>query len=415
MSDHLQRAERVLERINELASVSEDENFIVRTYGTDAFLRGRDKIQHWMDQAGLESSVDNIGNIRGRLSSKNKNAKSFIIASHIDTVVNAGKFDGPLGVLMGLDLLETLIRLKTNLPFHIELIGFCDEEGCRFHSTYLGSKIIVGALDKNILNAKDTAGISLEEVIKQNGGDVNKLSKDAIAKEDCVGYFEMHIEQGPVLYEKDIPVGWVSAIAGQRRAGMVFNGEAGHAGTVPMNLRKDALACASEFVLAVEEYARKHSANLVATIGKLHIINSASNVIPGEVITSLDIRSADEMKLTEGYNEIKKMAVEICENRGIVLEWNLVQETKPVICDNKMNNLLAESIDEAGFEKMPLVSGAGHDAVPVSEIAPVAMLFIRCFKGISHNPLEDVELKDIAAAIKVSDTFINKWIAIHNS
>jgi allantoate deiminase len=415
MNDHLSRAEKTLEWINELASISEDENFIVRTYGTDAFLRGRDKIQQWMKDAGLETRVDNIGNIRGRLLSKNKNAKTFIIASHIDTVVNAGKFDGPLGVLMGLDLLEEIKRQNIPLPFHIELIGFCDEEGCRFHSTYLGSKVIVGSLDKNILNAKDTAGISLEDVIKQNGGDVNKLSKDAIAKQDCLGYFEMHIEQGPVLYEKDIPVATVSAISGQRRAGMVFNGEAGHAGTVPMKMRKDALTCASEFILAVEKYAAEHHNDLVATIGKLHIINAASNVIPGEVITSLDIRSADENKLETGYNEIKAIAETICNKRGIVLEWSVVQETKPVICDNRMSRLLAESIGEAGFEKIELVSGAGHDAVPLSEIAPVAMLFIRCFKGISHNPLENVDLKDIAAAIKVSDTFIKKWIAIHNS
>ena len=414
MSDHLQRAEKILQRINELASISEDENFIVRTYGTPVFITGRNKVEGWMKEAGLQTRVDNIGNIRGRLLSNNPNSKTLVIASHIDTVVNAGRFDGPLGVLMGIDLLEQLIQSKKELPFHIELIGFCDEEGCRFHTTYLGSKAVAGSFDKEILDAKDERGISLDEVIESMGGNVNELSKDAIAKGNWLGYFEIHIEQGPVLYEKDIPVGLVTAIAGQCRAGMVFNGEAGHAGTVPMNMRKDALACAAEFVLAVEKFAavREH---LVATVGKLHIINSASNVIPGEVITSLDLRSANETVLASSYDAIKMIAEEICSKRGIVLEWNLIQQSKPVICDEGMSNLLKQSISGAGLETIELVSGAGHDAVPVSEVSPVAMLFVRCFKGISHNPLENVELKDIAAAIKVSDTFINKWIKIHNS
>jgi len=409
MSDHLQRAEKTLQRINELASISEDENFIVRTYGTQAFITGRNKVEQWMKEAGLQTQVDNIGNIRARLLSNNPNAKTFVIASHIDTVVNAGKFDGPLGVLMGLDLLEQLIQSKTELPFHIELIGFCDEEGVRFHTTYIGSKVVAGSFDNSFLDAKDERGISLQEVIEGMHGNVNELSKDAIAKGDWLGYFEIHIEQGPVLYEKNVPVGLVTAIAGQCRAGMVFNGELGHAGTVPMNMRKDALACAAEFVLAVEKFASEKE-NLVATVGKLHIINSASNVIPGEVITSLDLRSADEKILASSYEAIKKIAEDICSKRDIVLEWSLVQQTKPVICDRAMNDLLKQSISNAGFETLDLVSGAGHDAVPVSKVSPVAMMFVKCFKGISHNPLENVELKDIEAAIKVSDTFIQQLI-----
>ncbi|HLG41158.1 MAG TPA: allantoate amidohydrolase [Chitinophagaceae bacterium] len=410
MGNELQRAEKILERINELASISEEEKCITRTYGTRAFIEGRNKVEQWMKKSGLKTRIDTIGNVRGRLESKDSNAKTFVIASHIDTVVNAGKFDGPLGVLMGLDILEQLIKAKTQLPFHIELIAFCDEEGCRFHTTYLVSKAVAGSFDKTLLDAKDTAGISLAETIVQNGGDVNKLSKDAIAKNDWLGYFEIHIEQGPVLYEKDTPVGIVTAIAGQCRAGMVFNGEAGHAGTVPMDMRKDALACAAEFIQEAERLGKANKQEIVATVGKLNIINSASNVIPGEVICSLDLRSADQTKLSSSYEAIKKIAEAICKKRNIVLEWNLVQQTKPVVCDNKMNEFLKQSIAGTGFETIELVSGAGHDAVPVSEVSPVAMLFVRCFKGISHNPLEDVELKDIAAAIKVSDNFIQQLV-----
>ena len=410
MNSQLRRAEKVLQRINELASISEDENCITRTYGTKAFVEGRNKVEQWMKGAGLETRIDNIGNVRGRLLAQNTEAKTFVIASHIDTIINAGKFDGPLGVLIGLDIIEQLILTKIKIPFHIELAGFCDEEGCRFHTTYLGSKALAGSFDKTVLETKDARGVSLRQVIIETGVDINDLDKDAIAQKDWAGYFEIHIEQGPVLYEKDIPVGLVTGIAGQCRVGMVFNGEAGHAGTVPMDMRKDALACAAEFVLEAEKFASGNKKNLVATVGKLHITNSASNVIAGEVICSLDLRSADNTILSDSYEAIRKIAEGICKKRNIALEWNLIQQTRPVTCDLQMNMLLAQSIMETGYELVELVSGAGHDAVPVSAVSPVAMLFVRCFKGISHSPLEDVELKDIAAAIKVSDNFIQQLI-----
>ena len=212
------------------------------------------------------------------------------------------------------------------------------------------------------------------------------------------------LSRGRCCMKKISPVGLVTAIAGQYRVGMIFNGEAGHAGTVPMIMRKDALACAAEFIQETEKFAANNKA-IVATVGKLHIINAASNVIPGEVICSLDLRSADETELLSSYNAIKNIAEDICKKREIVLEWNLIQQTKPVSCDERMNKLLAESVKESGYEPVELVSGAGHDAVPVSEVSPVAMLFVKCFKGISHNPAEDVALKDIAAAIRVSDNF----------
>jgi len=415
MKNELQRAKKILQRINELASVSEDEGCITRTFGTKAFIEGRNKVEQWMKEAGLQTRIDNIGNVRGKLISKNKKSKTFVIASHIDTIINAGKFDGPLGVLMGLDLINQLIQTKAELPFHIELIGFCDEEGCRFHTTYLGSNVVAGSFNIASLDTKDATGVSLREVIKEIGGDGNDLGKDAIAKENWAGYFEIHIEQGPVLYEKNIPVGVVTAIAGQCRVAMMFNGQAGHAGTVPMDMRKDALACAAEFIHAIEKVATDNKKNLVATVGKLHVINPATNVIPGEVICSLDLRCADEVMLSSSYEAIKKIAEDICKKRNIVLEWNLIQQSKPVACNAEMNKLLAQSINEAGYELIELVSGAGHDAVPVSSVSPVAMLFVRCFKGISHNPLENVELKDLAAAIKVSDNFIKTFTRTYNS
>ena len=355
MTNNLTRAQRIMQRIDELASISEDASCITRTYGTLAFIEGRNKVEQWMKEAGLQTHVDNIGNIRGRLSSSN-NKKTFVIASHIDTILDAGKFDGPLGVLMGIDLLEQLAvgsgQWAVNniqLPFNIELIGFADEEGCRFHTTYLGSKAVAGSFDKGLLDAKDAMGISLQEVIEQNGGNVNNIPNDAIAADEWLGYFEIHIEQGPVLYEKNIPVGLVTAIAGQRRAGVIFKGEAGHAGTVPMRMRKDALTAAAQFIHEVEHVASGHK-ELVATVGKLHIINSASNVIPGEVTISLDMRCSNENALAGAYQYLKNMAKSECDYRGIELQWNDVQQSPPVFCYAKQNELMSQSIKESGYE-----------------------------------------------------------------
>jgi allantoate deiminase len=413
MNEYQYRATKILEKINELASISEEEHCISRSFGTEKFMEGANKVLGWMKEAGLQTAIDNIGNVRGKFFCNDAAAKTLVIASHIDTVINAGKFDGPLGVIMGLDLVEHLIQTKTRLPFHIELIAFSDEEGVRFHTTYLGSKTVAGAFDNSLLEKKDPAGVTLKEVIKKIGGDINKLAGDAIPEKDWLGYFEIHIEQGPVLYEKNIPVAVVDSISGQRRAEIAFHGIAGHAGTVPMNMRNDALACAAEFILEAEKLAKEN--NIVATVGRLNINHAATNVIPGEVVCSLDLRCADSTILSSLYTLIKSKCEAICNKRNIEIEWSLVQETGPTICDKDLKELLARSIQDAGYELMHLVSGAGHDAVAISGVAPVAMLFVRCFRGISHNPLENVELNDIAAAILVCDNFIRQMIDHYNS
>ncbi|QDA60482.1 allantoate amidohydrolase [Hymenobacter jejuensis] len=406
METYQTRAARIMQRINTLAGISEDAHGVTRTFGTAAFLAGRDLVQTWMEAAGLAVRTDGIGNLRARLVSQNPQAKTFVLASHIDTVVNAGKFDGPLGVLLGLDLLETLVKQQVNLPFHVELIAFSDEEGVRFHTTYLGSKVVAGSFDRSLLEKKDAAGISLAQAIAAMGGNTQSLANEAIASHDWLGYFEAHIEQGPVLYERNIPVALVTAIAGQQRVELTWQGMAGHAGTVPMDMRQDALAGAAEFVLAAEQFALARKTEVVATVGKLGVSNSASNVIPGEVTCSLDLRSADAGQLAAAYEALREQAEAIAHRRNLGLSWNLIQQTAPVACDAEMNKLLAEAIAASGYEVVSLVSGAGHDAVPISAVSPATMLFIRCFKGISHNPLEDVELDDLAAALAVADRFL---------
>ena len=399
------RAEKILSRINELAAITEQPGIVARTYGTKAFSEAATLVQLWMNVAGLQTRKDNIGNIRGRLISLNENAKTLVIASHIDTVINAGKFDGPLGVIMGLDLIENIVANNLQLPFNIELIAFADEEGVRFHTTYLGSKVVAGSFDSSLLLRSDKEGITLHKAIEQMDGDSSLLVNDKVADE-LLGYFEIHIEQGPVLYESNNPVAVVTAIAGQKRVELIFTGTAGHAGTVPMDMRQDALCCAAECIVAIEDFGLSHKEELVATVGKMDIENPASNVIPGRVKCTLDLRSADETRLSYAATGLQNILSEICEDRGIIFEWNLVQETNPVVCSEAMNQSLLKAIRSSGFEPIQLVSGAGHDAVPMSAICPVAMMFVRCYKGISHNPLEDVELKDIAAAVEVAESFL---------
>ncbi|SFW86913.1 M20 family metallo-hydrolase [Chitinophaga sancti] len=395
----------VLARIQELGAISEDSACLTRTFGSGAMVKASQLIAGWMQEAGLLTRIDNIHNVRGRRVSKNPAARTLVLGSHYDTVVNAGKFDGPLGILMAL---EVVSAINIELPFHIEVVAFSDEEGVRYHTTYLGSKVLTGAFDPSLLSLKDAAGITLGDAIQLMGGCTEQLLHDKIPADQWLGYFEIHIEQGPVLYEKHIPLAIVTAIAGQQRSQLIVKGMAGHAGTVPMEMRQDALCCASECILIIEQWAVQHRDQVLATVGTLQVVHGASNVIPGEVVCSLDLRSADPDMLRKTHVELAAQLADVCEKRKISFEWHVVQETAPVICDPELSTLLERSIPAA--ERVKLVSGAGHDAVAVSAIAPVCMLFVRCFKGISHHPQEDVEAADIEVALEVARSFILQLI-----
>jgi allantoate deiminase len=400
------RVENIMSRIHELAAISETPSGITRRYGTPAAIAAADKILDWMTEAGMETRIDAIGNIRGRWPSDEPTAKTLVIASHLDTVVNAGKWDGPLGVLAGLDILENLIRQKKRLAHHVELIAFCDEEGVRFHTTYLGSRVVAGSFVQETLQSRDEDGITLAAAITAARGNPDNLQQEAITADRWLGYFELHIEQGPILYERRIPVAAVKAIAGQIRGEVTFTGMAGHAGTVPMAMRQDALCGAAEFILAAEHQAAASGGGLLATIGRLKITDPASNVIPGQVACSIDIRSALQDTLTAAHAHLKNLAETIAAQRGLTVQWQVIQSSPPVVCDGPMKDLLIHCIEKAGYEPLELVSGAGHDAVPVSAIAPVCMLFVRCYRGISHHPQENVEKADLAAALTVAEDFI---------
>ncbi|MBU2996632.1 M20 family metallo-hydrolase [Cellulophaga baltica] len=401
------RTERIIERLNTLASISDSENCIDRVYGTEAHTISGNVLITWMQEAGLKAYRDTIGNIKGELTSSKKGAKHFIIGSHYDTVFDAGKYDGPLGILLGLEVAEYFYENNIPLPFHLNIVAFADEEGARYNTAYLGSSAIAGCFEHEWLERKDDSGISLAEVLKNNACDNSTINNDAFIKENCLGYFEAHIEQGPVLCNEDLPVCLVDGIASQTRINVAWSGVSGHAGTYPMMHRNDAFCASAAFALEVEKIGKDNTDKLVATIGKLNLFPNTPNVIPGKVIHTLDIRSSDDDFLKEVSEILEDRATEIAKERNIDLVWDIKQTNPSVQCDETLKEVLRTSIKNSGIKKIvELPSGAGHDAVMVSKIAPVSMLFIRCKEGISHNPLEYASPEDIEKSLEVCDNFI---------
>jgi allantoate deiminase len=385
-----------VERIEALGKLSEEADKLTRPSFTPSMRAANVLVGSWMSAAGMTVRQDTIGNLIGRY--EGENPKTLIIGSHIDTVRDAGKYDGTLGVLLGLAIVEALEGKK--LPFSIEVIAFCDEEGLRFHLSYLGSRAIVGALDEKQLTFADAEGISIAEAIKQNGGVISRIPQEAKKPEEVIGYLEAHIEQGPVLEAMNLPIGIVSGIAGQSRFEISFTGEAGHAGTVPMRLRRDALCAAANFILAVQAEAIK-TEGLVATVGQLTVEPSASNAIPGRVTLSLDIRHQEDKLRQFAIESIKSSAENIAAGEGMLHRWTLISESPSLHCSPKLLNLLKESLIAAKYPATMISSGAGHDGVQLSRITEIAMLFVRCRGGISHNPLEYAAPSDIEIAADV--------------
>jgi allantoate deiminase len=398
-------ARKIMQRIEALAKISEEPDKLTRTFASPAMRRANEVVGKWMRNAGMKTRVDTIGNLVGHYDSAKLDPKILLLGSHLDTVRNAGKFDGPLGVILAIACVEHLHRRKVRLPFAIEVIGFADEEGVRYQSAYLGSKVLAGCFNQKDLRRKDAAGISMADAIKHFGGDPAKIKSAKLNPEKLLGYVEAHIEQGPVLEEKNLAVGIVNAIAGQTRAWISFIGRTGHAGTTPMNLRKDALCAAAEFVLAVENLAKKTS-GLVATVGKISASSGASNVIPGEVRLSLDVRHAKDSVRKSAHFTLKKIAFEIAARRKIQLDGEVIHETSAVACSEKLSVLLGQVVKRHQKKSVHLPSGAGHDAAIMSQITPAAILFIRCKGGVSHHPDESAKLEDVSIALAVMNDFL---------
>ncbi|HUZ60969.1 MAG TPA: M20 family metallo-hydrolase [Hanamia sp.] len=412
MEIYLERAAKIQQRIDELVSYSDNALGLTRTFGSKSFIECGHRIASWMQEAGLETRIDNIGNIRGKLKSSNSDVKTFVIASHFDATFNAGKYDGVLGIIMGLSIIENLREKNILLPFNIEIIAFGEKEGVRFHTGYLGSKVLAGNFKNKFLELKDENENKLSQTLQSMNYDISRIKEDAIPPEDWMGYFEIHIEQGPVLFEKNIPIGIVNSITGQKKIEIDFTGESGHAGTEPMKMRKDALCAAAKFISGVEKFASKEKRKILATVGKIQITDAASNMIPGNTSCSLDIRSEDAKLLSDAYEMIYELCEKICDKRNIYFEWKLLQETEPVLCNKKLRKFLSNSIEEKKLEVINLESGAVHDASIIAPVAPVCMLFVKCLKGSGRNPLESVEDFDIATALAVCDHFIKQLIPL---
>jgi allantoate deiminase len=275
----------------------------------------------------------------------------------------------------------------------------------RYHTAYLGSKVVAGIFDPAYLSQVDADGIAMDQAIRSFGGNPNRLADDKRLADDLLGYCEVHIEQGPVLEARQLPVGVVTAIAAQSRFALSFTGAAGHAGTVPMELRQDALCAAAEFVLAAERRARD-TPGLVATVGQIAAQPGASNVIPGLATLSLDVRHQDDAWHEQACRQLRERAEQLATQRRMALDWQIVQESRAVACDPALAGLLGRASESLGYEVLPLPSGAGHDGVALSELTPIAMLFVRCKGGISHNPTESVDVADVAVAIEVLSRFL---------
>jgi allantoate deiminase len=368
----------------------------------------------WMARAGMTVRVDAVGNIRGVyppqvMRGSGSDVPRFYIGSHLDTVPNAGAFDGVLGTVMAIALVELLEHKR--FPFAIEVLGFSDEEGVRFGAPFIGSRAFVGTFDATLLDRLDKQGRSLRDVIRQFGLDPSRIP-DAQAPSTALGYLEFHIEQGPILENLNMPLAVVDVISGQTRAEVTFEGAAGHAGTTPMNMRADALACAAAWITEVEREALTAS-GLVATVGTIAVEPGAVNVIPARAVLSVDVRHPADRMREAAVERLSKAAAEIASRRGVTMTWQPRLDQPSVAMDAALSAMLERALQASGSPAHRMSSGAGHDAMIVAGKMPAGMVFLRCERGISHNPAENVREDDVAAALGAGLRFLNELELAH--
>jgi hydantoinase/carbamoylase family amidase len=392
--------ERVMALADRLAAWSETPDGLTCTFLSPAHRAVARELAVLMANAGLAAEIDTVANVVGRYRSSNPSARTVIVASHYDTVCNAGKYDGRLGILVPLVVVEYFARTGERLPFNLELIAFSEEEGMRFSTAYIGSSAIAGRFDPQLLNRRDAKGTSLAEALRDAGYDPGLIPKLARRGSDLAAYLEVHIEQGPVLLDADVPVGVVTSIAGNTRYAVTIDGKAGHAGTVPMALRHDALAAGAEIVLLVER--RCHEPGLTGTVGRLTIADGATNLIPGRCDLTIDIRSADDSLRAKATTDILAEVDQIAARRGVTIAAKEHLNVPAVACSPRLQNIISAAIGRAGLPVLKLPSGAGHDSVMFSGLADMAMMFVRSGNGgISHSPRETITAADADVAAHI--------------
>ena len=394
-------ADGIVGQINELAAISETPEHLTRIFLTGEHRAAAGLILSWMRSAGMRAHLDAIGNVCGRYEGERPGLPCLMLGSHYDTDYDAGKWDGPLGLITAISCVADLHKRGRRLRFAIEVTGFADEEGVRFASTLLGSRAVAGTFVESALGVKDAAGISMRDALVQFGLDPDHIGAAARARSELLAYVELHIEQGPVLEGLNLPVGVVTAIAGATRLAASLAGMAGHAGTVPMLLRRDALAGAAECIVAIEEFCRTDEGGLVGTVGYIHAMPGATNVIPGQVSFTIDIRAPSDAHRKLAVTDIVREIEAIAKRRKLVLQLDVTHENRTVPCAPWLRSQVAEAIAAEGFRVFELPSGAGHDGMAMIDIADVGMLFVRCRGGISHHPDEHVEAADVDAGARV--------------
>jgi len=396
-----ERAEEVIARCRKIATFSEDQAGTRRTFLSAPMRDCYREIARWLEPLGIPVRVDAAGNLRVSYPAAQSSAPRLLVGSHLDTVPKAGAYDGILGVMLAITLLE-VVRGQ-DLPFEIEVVGFSEEEGVRFGVPFIGSRALVGRLDAELLKVEDGRGISVRKAIEEfglNPAEIPQARLDQTAENaGYLGYIEFHIEQGPVLEELGLPLAAVESIAGQSRLELTFLGRSNHAGTTPMHLRYDALAGAAEWITAVENRARSVT-GLVATVGKIEARPGATNVIAGETRVTLDVRHGSDEIRTQAVKDLVEQAQEIARRRGLTSQWKTLLEQPAVAMDSFLVSEIERAIAKTGVAPHRMVSGAGHDAMILAEKIPAAMIFLRTPGGISHDPAESVAVEDVEKAIE---------------
>jgi len=388
----------------ELAAFTDGDGNLTRLYLSPAHRAAADHVAGWMRGAGLDAGFDALGTVRGRLKPTapgRAGNRRLLVGSHIDTVVNAGRYDGMLGVVAGILAIEEIRARNIQLPFGVDVLAFGDEEGVRFPTTLVSSSAVAGCLVPSDLEARDADGVALRDALIAFGGDPDASMSAAYARDEVVAYLEVHIEQGPVLEAEGLPFGVVTSIAGQSRFSITVAGEAGHAGTVPMALRRDALAASAEMMLAIENVARAGGAHqMVATVGRLAARPGAVNVIPAEVVFTLDIRADADAPRLAAIAELDGRIREIASRRSVSVIMDKFYESPTTPCAPRLQEAFAGAARDLGVAERRLASGAGHDGHAMHHLTDVGMLFVRCRGGISHNPAEFATIDDMGLAVE---------------
>lgn len=391
------------ERIEILASISEEADKVTRPFMSTAMRRVNQTAQRWLESAGASVWEDTLGNVHGKIVGTHpipEERQTLYLGSHLDSVRDAGKYDGPMGFLVALAAVEELKARDESVPFDIHIVGFSDEEGLRFQTAYLGSSYVAGTFKASLLDTVDRNGVSVAQAIKSWGHDPETAIAEMRPPERPLGYLEAHIEQGPMLEGLKCSTGIVSAIAAQKRIRIEWRGKSDHAGTAPMDWRRDALCGAAEWILLAERLGRQRD-RLRATVGQIHAEPGASNVIPGRVLITLDIRHPNDEVLEEATDFLHAQAMEIAKQRRLSVSWDYMMQAPSVQMDDSLCAALDTSVKKVQDQAPYLFSGAGHDAVAMSAAMPVGMLFVRCREGLSHNPEEYVAPDDMRTAASV--------------